>query len=284
MSAGTALSAALVVAAACIAWAFVPRSSADISPTAHLTSYIWARNGLSDPRLHSGWKGAAMYYMLQPLMLASRWSGGDTIEGFLLARHALFDAQLTQHLAAPSAGVTVVLEVAAGLAARGIRFAAKHPNVSYVESDLPQMAALKRGLLGDSTAPNHRVMAMDVLQQGSLKAFVDSLPAEARVVVVMEGLVQYLPKSTTARLLQDMAHSLGRVQAGAVLADLVLGTEAEQSSWGMRAAKWILSLMVRRPVHAQFIDAEEVHTLLLQTFDQADVSTHGVLSILTASV
>ena len=86
----------LLALSVCVAaWLLAPRGVADISPTAHYTSYVWVRNGLSDPRLQT-WQGSCLFYLLEPMMALSRFSGGTTVEQMLLARHRVLDHILTE--------------------------------------------------------------------------------------------------------------------------------------------------------------------------------------------
>ena len=57
-----------------------------------------------------------------------------------------------------------VLEVAAGMSPRGWRFTERHPDLVYVEADLPDMAARKRAALERIGRPaTHRVVELDAL-------------------------------------------------------------------------------------------------------------------------
>jgi hypothetical protein len=103
-----------------------------VGPTAHYTSYVWVRNGLSHPGLATT-EGRVMFESLQPAMLASRAVGGPTLEAYLLARHEAIDALLER--AIEDAGVSQVIEVACGLSPRGWRFADRYgERLRYVEA------------------------------------------------------------------------------------------------------------------------------------------------------
>ena len=58
-----------------------------ISPTAHYTGYVWARNGLSHPALDDDRGPAACSRPLRPLIAAEPSLGGASLETYLLARH-----------------------------------------------------------------------------------------------------------------------------------------------------------------------------------------------------
>jgi O-methyltransferase involved in polyketide biosynthesis len=54
-------------------------ASEAISPTAHYTGYVWARNGLSHPEL-STVEGRVLFESLRPLQIASTALGGASLE------------------------------------------------------------------------------------------------------------------------------------------------------------------------------------------------------------
>src|SRR5680860_1088598 len=125
------------------------RRSDAISPTAHYTGEVWRRAGLSDPALATR-EGRLLYGSLRPTMALSAALGGDTLEAFLLARHRLIDRLLGEAIAAGRVGQ--VIEIAAGMSPRGLRFSRLHPDLTYVEADLPAMAARKRAALAGRSA------------------------------------------------------------------------------------------------------------------------------------
>src|SRR5690348_6965545 len=138
--------------------------SETISPTAHYTGYVWARNGLSHPGLETR-EGRILYETLRPTMLASRALGGPSLEAYLLARHRALDELLERAIS--EHGVSQVVEVAAGLSPRGWRFSQRHgERLTYLEADLPAMAERKRRALEriGSLSEHHRVAALDALR------------------------------------------------------------------------------------------------------------------------
>lgn len=98
--------------------------SSRISPTAHYTGYVWVRNTLSPPALRTP-QGAVLFTALQPAMrVASRFTGGLTLEQMLLQRHQIIDRVLDDAIA--RGRVTQVLEIAGGMSGRGLRFTRRH--------------------------------------------------------------------------------------------------------------------------------------------------------------
>src|SRR3954469_16681106 len=123
----------------------LPRGSDAISPTAHYTGAVWARNGLSHPALET-LEGRFMVESTRPAELGLRLIGAPRIEAFLLARHRIIDRLLGEAIADGRVGQ--VVEIAAGMSPRGWRFTRDHGDaITYVEADLPGMAARKRRAL-----------------------------------------------------------------------------------------------------------------------------------------
>jgi O-methyltransferase involved in polyketide biosynthesis len=172
-----------------------------ISPTAHYTGYVWARNGLSHRELATT-EGRILFDSLQPAMLASRALGGPTLEEYLLARHRAIDARLERAIERDE--VSQVIEVAAGLSPRGWRFAQRYvERLTYIEADLPEMAERKRAALErmGSLSERHQVREVDALRDdgpGSLAAVFAGLDENAGVAIITEGLLGYLPPDAVA--------------------------------------------------------------------------------------
>ena len=115
-------------------------SPANISPTAHYTGFIWAKNGLSHPELETV-EGRVLFEAVRPAMVLSSALGSGTLEAYLMARHQAIDSLLTR--AIDEDGITQVLEVAAGLSPRGLRFADRYGDrIAYIEADLDFHLAL----------------------------------------------------------------------------------------------------------------------------------------------
>lgn len=128
---------------------------------------------------------------------ARRLGFGLNIEDFLLQRHLLIDARLSQ--AVEREGVVQVVEMACGLSPRGRRFRQRYPQLRYLEADLPPMAARKAALLREQgwLGPEHAVAAVDILAEDgerSLAALFAGLDRQRPLVVITEGLVNYFQR------------------------------------------------------------------------------------------
>lgn len=235
---------------------------ASISPTAHYTGHVWLRNGLSHPALGT-WQGRAMFTALQPTMTGLRLLGGPSLEPYLLARHRAIDAALERAI---DGGIGQVLEIAGGLSPRGWRFSDR---VTYVEADLPGMAARKRAALRRMGAA-HRVEDLDALADGELEALAGTLDPEQGLVVITEGLIGYLETGVVRSLWARLAAILRGFSAGVYLSDLIPGTAAGNPV--VVGARLALGAFVGGRVHLHFRDAADARRALLTAgFAQASV-------------
>lgn len=247
-------------------------SSDRISPTAHYTGFVWARNGLSHPRLQTT-EGRVLYESLRGVMAVSVALGGNSLERYLLARHRAIDRLLEE--AIESGRVSQVIEVASGLSARGWRFSSRYGDrITYVEADLPGMAERKRRALADigSLSDHHRMVDLDALAAAgphSLSAVASSLKRARGTAVITEGLLGYLDTPSVLGLWERIAAVLNGFPAGLYLSDLHIGAVADLP---VRAFRLLLSAFVRGQVHLHFERADDAVRELRQAgFQEAAV-------------
>jgi len=252
-----------------------------ISPTAHYTGEVWRRSGLSHPWLSTR-EGRAMYDLLHPVMRASAVLGGPSLEAYLLARHRAIDARLER--AIQDHAVTQVIEVAAGLSPRGWRFASRYgERVTYIEADLPAMAARKRRALEriGSLSDHHRVVELDALagsdpsDPASLAAAAAQLDGDRGVAIITEGLLGYLPTDAMLAMWSRFAATLSGFPSSCYISDLHLGSVANPAVHAFRVA---LSAFVRGRVYLHFDDAADAEARLRECgFATASVRPAGQL-------
>jgi O-methyltransferase involved in polyketide biosynthesis len=260
-------------------------SSDSISPTAHYTGYVWARNGLSHARLAST-QGRRLFESLQPIMRAGAALGSPSLESYLLARHRAIDTLL--EAAIEHRGVSQVVEVAAGLSPRGWRFAQRYGDrIDYIEADLPAMAARKRTALEamGTLSEHHRVQDLDALredgpaqpaQPGSLAELTERLDPGRGLAIITEGLLGYLSPGDVAGLWRRFAATLAGFPAGLYISDLHLGGA---QTIEVRAFRVVLSAFVRGRVHLHFADAAQAVARLREAgFRTASVRPAGEIT------
>jgi O-methyltransferase involved in polyketide biosynthesis len=198
-----------------------------ISPTAHYTGYVWARHGLSPPALETR-EGRLLFESMRPMNAISEALRGVSLETYLLTRHRAIDVLLER--AIDEAEVSQVVEVACGLSPRGWRFTRRYGSrLTYVEADLPAMAARKRRALERMGSLNerHRVVEVDALRDGgpgSLRALAAELDPAGGLAIITEGLLGYLPGEAVDGIWRRFADTLSAFARGRYISDLHLGS------------------------------------------------------------
>jgi O-methyltransferase involved in polyketide biosynthesis len=241
--------------------------SETISPTAHYTGYVWARNGLSHPELET-LEGRILFESLRPVMTVNGLLGRGTLEDYLLARHRAIDALLER--AIEGRGVRQVIEVAAGLSPRGWRFIKRFPELKYIDADLRGMTSRKRRALEriGSDPDRHQVRELDVLQEDGLGALVQEMDQRQGLAIVTEGLLPYLPTDQVHAIWRRFVATLSSFASGVYLSDIHVGTAEGGAE---RAFRMLLSAFVRSRVHLHFEAPQEVVAALKEAgFAEAD--------------
>lgn len=238
--------------------------SAKISPTAHYTGYIWLKNGLSDPRLRTT-QGLILYQLLQPLMKYSARRKGPVLEDFLMARHQLIDLRLQE--AIDSGAVTQIIEIAAGLSPRGLRFAKKYgTKITYIEADLESMAKRKKQLIGNNIdSIHHQIVTIDALADegpDSLAELAKNLSTDKGVAIITEGLVNYFDENNVRGMWKRFSHTLSQFPHGLYLSDIHLGKQNK----GRVATIFsqILSIFVRGGIYLHFQNRDAAEKALIE--------------------
>jgi O-methyltransferase involved in polyketide biosynthesis len=233
-----------------------------ISPTAHYTGYVWARNGLSHPELETI-EGRVLFESLRVPMTISGLLGRGTLEAYLLTRHRALDGLLERAIQAGR--VTQVIEVAAGLSPRGLRFSRRYgERLTYIEADLPGVVERKRAALEriGSLSARHRVEHVDALTDsgpGSLSDLAAMLDRGQGLAILTEGLLGYLEPEAVRDLWRRFASTLGGFAHGTYLSDIHIG---ELQNAEVRAFRVLLSAFVRGRVHLHFGTVEEINAAL----------------------
>lgn len=228
-------------------------SAARISPTALYTGHVWQHSGRSLPEL-ANTPAQLLHMGLAPAMWLSKKLGGPTLEDFLIARHDLIDDAL--HRGIQSGRITQIIEIAAGLSPRGSRFVEQYgKQITYIECDLPDMAARKRKLLAQrlSVCPNHQVKVIDAFaSEGahSLEGLAMMLNSKQGLAIVTEGLLNYFDKGSVLALWARIAKTLNQFPAGLYLSDIHL--ESQNADPTVKAFAKALGAFVRGRVYFHF--------------------------------
>lgn len=244
------------------------RDSSRISPTAHYTGQVWQRNGLAPPELDT-LTGRLMFQALRaPMWLGAFGTGGVTLEILLLQRHRIIDHLLERAIA--EGKVAQVVEIAAGLSGRGLRFARRHAGrrLLYIEGDLPDMVARKRALLARvrQRPARHELLTVDALADSGpdslAEAVAPRLEAGRGTAVITEGLLSYFPAPAVQSMWRRFARLItGAGGGGLYLTDVHLQQGVSHTP-AVRLFQRLLSVFTRGAVQVHFTDPEQVVTWL----------------------
>lgn len=201
--------------------------------------------------------------MYSGLTLADRAHGaafGVSLEGTLLARHRQIDEWLTE--AIESGQIGQVVEVAAGMSPRGLRFKERYPHLIYIEADLEGMASRKRAALQAYSllTEGHRVVVIDAMTDDGPHALsaicAENLDPKRGTAIVTEGLVNYFPRALVVDMWQRFAQVLDNYPAGLYLSDI----HTSQDTLKYRAARYfrrMIEAFARGGLHFHFESADE---------------------------
>jgi O-methyltransferase involved in polyketide biosynthesis len=248
--------------------------SEQVSPTAFATGYFWYRHGLSHPGL-VGPEGERLYRRFRMLMGLVKGVSGMSIEAMMLARHRGIDAVLGRYVESGTVGQ--VIEIAAGLSARGWRFTERYgQRLAYVETDLPHMVDLKRRLLdkADLKRPGHRVVPLDALLDrgpGSLHELAKSLDPKQGLAIVTEGLMSYLDPHTANAVWRRIAGTLHAFPFGVYLSDCYV--RSDRYGLGGALFRGVIQRFVRGRMHVHFENVAQA-TRVLQGAGFGAVALH----------
>lgn len=235
-----------------------------VSPTAYATGYFWYQHGLS-PEVLATRRGRRLNSAFGLFSRLSETISGISLTALMLARHRGIDALLEHAIA--DGRITQVIEIAAGLSGRGWRLCERHENLVYVETDLPDMAALKREKLSAAGLLNarHRVQELDALAKAgprSLGAVAASLDPDKGIAIITEGLMNYLPPAAARALWKGIATTLQAFSQGLYLSDVYLG--ADNRNLAIATFGTALATFVRRPLYFHFETERAVHVSMRQ--------------------
>jgi O-methyltransferase involved in polyketide biosynthesis len=180
------------------------RDFSRISPSAKALLLVKARTTLPFAR-----QAAELLWGAQAIDDAERESAGNP-DAEVRRKHFEYRARSLDE-ALGHVGATRVLEIAAGLSFRGLAMASSRPDVAYIDTDLPEIAAIKADLVPRlhpaPLAGTLRVEPLDALDEGAFRATVGELPS-GPVAIVHEGLLMYLDDAEKARLAASVRAAL----------------------------------------------------------------------------
>ncbi len=188
-----------------------------IAPTAHFTAQAWVQAGYDQAQYFDTLEGRIMYNTvkrLTPLAYGLGPSARYHLD-YLWVRHAAYEARLRE------LKPDVIVEIGAGLSPRGLSFTQKNPNLVYIEGDLPHMVEAKRKALRNVTLPsNYHLGTVDLLGSGFLKSLPPVLKRGQKIVVITEGVTDYLNMDEKCHAWTNIASMLRTFGGGTYLLEI----------------------------------------------------------------
>ena len=238
-----------------------------ISPTAHYTAYLWYANGLSNPALATP-VGRILHGAMEGIMAMASWTGARIqFKESMLCRHRLIDHLLGQ--AIESGEIGQVIECAAGLSGRGLRFLERYGErgLTWVDADLPEMAAIKESRIGDAMAipQGYSFQEVDLMADSGPLSISNALGPLLRpgvgVAIITEGLIPYFPREANAGMWRRFGALLQTQPTGRYFGSVWTqdDIEADAHFTGFFS---LLQLFVRGQMHIDLKDESDVSSLL----------------------
>jgi O-methyltransferase involved in polyketide biosynthesis len=148
-----------------------------------------------------------------------------------------------------------VLELASGFSPRGLAVTAD-PKITYVETDLPQTIVEKRRLLS-AISKRHRLMPRDnfrivganALEREQLQAATTYFQPGQPLLIVHEGLLQYLSSSETEQVARNIHELLGQYGGAWITPDFSLKADAENLSAQQETFRRIIAEATERTMY-----------------------------------
>jgi O-methyltransferase involved in polyketide biosynthesis len=199
------------------------RDFTTISPTARSLLLMKSQTALPFAR-----QAAALMFGAEGLKTELAAMNREPVSGLRLQHFESRYRSLDRLLADSS--LTRILELGAGLSFRGLDLAGRDPRVHYLDTDLPEMAALKADLV-DRLQPAPPVGRLEVLPLDALDpaAFSEAAArlAPGPLAIVNEGLLVYLDPLEKRRLAAHIREALRACGGAWLTADVYVRGPAE---------------------------------------------------------
>lgn len=239
-----------------------PADTSSISFTALYTGHVWYANGMSTPAFHNT-SGSVLYHALMPFEFIGKQLAGGNIKTFLLQRHLIINHLVEK--AIEEEGVTQILEIACGMSPRGTRYCKQFENLTYIETDLPGMAARKHRLLSSQgeLSARHQVVPLSIFsEQGSdsLESVLEgNFDTGKPILIITEGLVNYFSLDTIEEFWARLHSALRRFPKGIYLMDNYPLFHDHPLHNTMRVLGGMLSVVSRSQVSFHFDSDDTAH-------------------------
>lgn len=156
-----------------------------------------------------------------------------------------------------------VLELASGFTLRGLAFT-QDPRYTYIESDLTGISTEKKAIIaslrqryGLADHANLFFPAINALDRGQLQDAVQGLDRKQPLVVVNEGLFQYLSPDEMLSVVSNVRELLAEFQGSWITTDFSIKAEVNQVSKQQRKFRRIVAAATEHPMYNNAFDSLE---------------------------
>ena len=161
-------------------------------------------------------------------------------------------------------GSRQVLELASGLTLRGLLFT-QDPRNTYIESDLAGISAEKKALIASLRQKyelvdhaNLHFPAVNALDRGQLREAVQNLDRDQPLVVINEGLFQYLSPDEMRAVVGNLRELLAEFKASCwITPDFSIKDEVNQVSEQQRNFRRIVAAATEHKMYSNAFDSLE---------------------------
>jgi O-methyltransferase involved in polyketide biosynthesis len=160
-------------------------------------------------------------------------------------------------------GIRQVLELASGLTLRGLAFT-QDPRYTYIESDLTGISAEKKAIIaslrqkyGLADHANLHFPAVNALDRSQLQEAVKRLNRDQPLVVVSEGLFQYLSPDEMRAVVRNIRDLLSEFKGSWITPDFSIKDEVDQVSDLQRNFRRIVAAATGHKMYNNSFDSLE---------------------------
>jgi len=158
-----------------------------------------------------------------------------------------------------------ILEISSGFSFRGLA-AVKQDGVHYIDTDLPEVIALKQeyieALQSENPNPNSKleVLPLNALDEKAFEEIVSHFPANEPIVIVNEGLLMYLGMDEKKQLFKIIHNILDKRGGYWITADIYLKQRQQISGLEMddQLSRFFEQHKVREQMFESFEEAEKL--------------------------
>jgi O-methyltransferase involved in polyketide biosynthesis len=231
--------------------------SRKISPTAHLTAHAWDMLGISNAQYFIDPNYKFLLNLLRSFaFLYFINKNNDYVYYMLEPRHRAIEYFMFSKFP-----YNQVVEFASGLSPRGMTFS-ENPEITYIESDLPEMLELKKARVEEIyrekhiTRPNHKFVATDLLKDNISEIISPLINKDEKLIVITEGLTPYFDMEHLKKIFTNISTLLRENDGGVYITDIYHVEDMSRSVFNTKFVSAFIKFM-RTEFHIDIDNKDE---------------------------